>query len=174
MITGAPRPGRYLWNLVQGGIPMSLSLSLSQGFSQVPRVLGAAAGAALLLFCAAPSAGATTEPFETVTIDPTGHVAQDGALTLSGTYRCLGGNGPVLVSSSLQQGDSGVRKGVGGTSAVCDGADHTWTNTDMADPGRFQPGRARVEATLTELSGGGLPLPRFHAVRQQDITLVEG
>ncbi|MFF6783907.1 DUF6299 family protein [Streptomyces sp. NPDC012510] len=149
-------------------------MSWSRALSQVPRVLGAAAGAALLLFSTAPSAGATIEPFETVTIDPTGYVAPDGALTLSGTYRCLGGNGPVFVSSSLQQGDSRVRKGVGGTSAVCDGADHTWTNTDKADPGRFLPGRARVEATLMELSGGGLPLSRFHAVKQQDITLVEG
>nr|WP_307835301.1 DUF6299 family protein [Streptomyces adelaidensis] len=30
-----------------------------------------------------------------------------------------------------------------------------------------------MEATVTELSGSGLPLPRFHAVRQQVITLVE-
>ncbi|WEH14761.1 DUF6299 family protein [Streptomyces sp. VNUA24] len=143
-------------------------------FSQVPRVLGAAAGAAALLFAAAASAGAVHDPAETVTVDPTGHVAPDGTLTLSGTYRCLAGSGPVFVSSSLQQGDSRVRKGVGGSSAVCDGAEHTWTNTDRAEPGRYVPGPARVEATVTELSGGGLPLPRFHAVRQQDITLVEG
>lgn len=141
--------------------------------SGIARALGAAAGAALLL-AAAPAADATTEPLETVTIDPTGHVAPDGTLTLSGTYRCLGGNGPVFVSSSLQQGDSPVRKGVGGTVAICDGADHTWTNTDKTDPARYRPGPARVEATLMELSGGGLPLPRFHAVRQQDITLVKG
>ncbi|WP_371576185.1 DUF6299 family protein [Streptomyces sp. NBC_01314] len=149
-------------------------MPLSQTFSQVPRVLGAAAGAALLLFSAAPSAGATSEPSETLTIDPTGYVAPDGTLTLSGTYRCLGSNGPVFVSSLLQQGDSRVRQGVGGSTAVCDGADHTWTNTQRAEPGRYVPGPARVEATVTELSGSGLPLPRFHAVRQQDITLVEG
>ncbi|MFE7842326.1 DUF6299 family protein [Streptomyces sp. NPDC057474] len=152
-------------------------MPLPQAFSQFPfpRVRGAAAaGAALLLFSAAPSAGATIEPFETVTVDPTGYVASDGTLTLSGTYRCLGGNGPVFVSSSLQQGRNGVRKGVGGTSAVCDGADHTWTNTDKAEPGRYLPGPARAEATITELSGRDLPLPGFHAVRQQDITLVEG
>ncbi|WP_060906191.1 DUF6299 family protein [Streptomyces scabiei] len=149
-------------------------MPLSQAFSQVPRVLGAAAGAALLLFSAAPPAGATIEASETLTIDPIGSVAPDGTVTLSGTYRCLGANGPVFVSSSLQQGDSRVRKGVGGSSAVCDGAEHTWTNTDRAEPGRYVPGPARVEATVTELSGGGLPLPRFHAVRQQDITLVEG
>ncbi|MBE4734314.1 MULTISPECIES: DUF6299 family protein [Streptomyces] len=146
----------------------------SPALARVPRLLGAAVGAALLALAAAPSAGATIEPFETVTVDPTGLVAPDGTLTLSGTYRCLGGNGPVFVSSSLQQGESKVRKGVGGTSAVCDGAEHPWTNTDKADPGRYRPGPARVEATVTELSGGGLPLPRFHAVRQQDITLVEG
>ncbi|UUU30308.1 DUF6299 family protein [Streptomyces sp. CA-210063] len=142
--------------------------------SRVPRIAGAAVGAALLLFSAAPSAGATSGSFETVTIDPTGYVAPDGTLRLSGTYRCLGGDGPVFVSSSLAQGDSRVRRGVGGTSAVCDGADHTWTNTDKAEPGRYRPGPARVEATVTELSGSGLPLPRFHAVKQQDITLVEG
>ncbi|WP_200304686.1 DUF6299 family protein [Streptomyces adelaidensis] len=80
--------------------------------SRVPQAVGAAVGAALLLFCATPSAGATTEPFETVTIDSTGHVAPDGALSLSGTYRCLGGNGPTFVSSSLSRGDSRVREGV--------------------------------------------------------------
>ncbi|MFF9773636.1 DUF6299 family protein [Streptomyces sp. NPDC013978] len=149
-------------------------MPMSPVLARVPRLLGAAGGAALLPLAAAPSAGATIEPSETVTIDPTGLVAPDGTLTLSGTYRCLGGNGPVFVSSSLQQGESQVRKGVGGTSAVCDGADHAWTNTDKADPGRYRPGPARVEATVMELSGSGLPLPRFHAVRHQDITLVEG
>ncbi|ULR54054.1 DUF6299 family protein [Streptomyces deccanensis] len=149
-------------------------MPVSSLLARVPRLLGAAGGAALLLLAAAPSAGATIEPSETVTIDPTGLVAPDGTLTLSGTYRCLGGNGPVFVSSSLQQGESQVRKGVGGTSAVCDGADHAWTNSDKADPGRYRPGPARVEATVMELSGSGLPLPRFHAVRHQDITLVEG
>ncbi|MCL6731277.1 DUF6299 family protein [Streptomyces neyagawaensis] len=142
--------------------------------SRVRRVLGTAVGAPLLLCAAAPPADATAEPFETVTVDATGKVAPDGTLTLSGTYRCLGGSGPVFVSSSLQQGDSPVREGVGGAVANCDGADHTWTNTDKAAPGRFRPGPARVEATVMGLSGGGLPLPRFHAVTQQDITLVEG
>ncbi|MGW0707319.1 DUF6299 family protein [Streptomyces sp. NPDC002643] len=141
-------------------------------FSRVPRLIAAAAGAALLLLAAAPSAGAATEPFETVTVDAIGYVASDGTVRLSGTYRCLGGSGPVFVSSSLQQGDDPVRKGVGGTVARCDGAEHSWTNTGKADPGRFRAGPARVEATVMELSGGGLPLPRFHAARQQVITLV--
>ncbi|GGX71863.1 DUF6299 family protein [Streptomyces fructofermentans] len=141
------------------------------------QVIAAAAGAALLL-AAAPSVSALStvprlyEPSETVTVDATGRVAPDGTITLSGTYRCVGGTGPVFVSSSLGQGDSEVRKGVGGTSAVCDGAEHRWTNTDRAEPGRFEPGPARVEATLMELRpSGGLPFPYFHAKQQREITL---
>ena len=151
------------------------------------QVMGAAAGAALLLL-AAPSAHAVTAPpepseqsapLESVTVDPTGHLAADGTVTLSGTYRCTGGTGPVFVSSSLSQGKSGVQKntvreGIGGTGAVCDGAEHRWTNTDRTDPGRFEPGAARVEATVMELrSAGILLLPYFHASQRQDITLVE-
>ncbi|MFC8664928.1 DUF6299 family protein [Streptomyces sp. NPDC057199] len=147
------------------------------------QVMGTAAGAALLLLTA-PSSGHAVAPslepsqlsgpFETVTVDPTGRVAADGTVTLSGTYRCTGSRGPVFVSSSLGQGEGKSRKGVGGTSAVCDGAEHRWTNTDRTEPGRFKPGAARVEATVMELrSGGGLPLPYFHARQQQDVTLVD-
>ncbi|MEV0933875.1 DUF6299 family protein [Streptomyces phaeochromogenes] len=146
------------------------------------QVMGTAAGAALLLLAAPSSAHALagplelsgrSGPFETVTVDPTGRLAADGTVTLSGTYRCTGGTGPVFVSSSLGQGEGRSRKGVGGTSAVCDGAEHRWTNTDRTEPGRFRPGAARVEATVMELRSGGLPLPYFHARQQQDITLVD-
>ncbi|MFS8203432.1 DUF6299 family protein [Streptomyces sp. CWNU-52B] len=140
------------------------------------QVMGTATGVALLLL-AAPSAEALSQParsagpFETVTVDPTARLAADGTVTLSGTYRCTGSNGPVFVSSSLSQGESRSRKGVGGTSAVCDGAQHRWTNTDRTEPGRFRRGAAKVEATLMELRSGGLPLPYFHATRKQDVTL---
>ncbi|MEU9783856.1 DUF6299 family protein [Streptomyces phaeochromogenes] len=146
------------------------------------QVMGTAAGAALLLLAAPSSAHALagplglsgrSGPFETVTVDPTGRLAADGTVTLSGTYRCTGGTGPVFVSSSLGQGEGRSRKGVGGTRAVCDGAEHRWTNTDRTEPGRFKPGAARVEATVMELRSGGLPLPYFHARQQQDITLVD-
>ncbi|WP_413759337.1 DUF6299 family protein [Streptomyces sp. MMBL 11-3] len=156
------------------------------------QVMGAAAASAALLLAApsatalsttapsatVPSATALSQPSapgdlaETVTVDPIGRLASDGTVTLSGTYRCTGGSGPVFVSSSLSQGDTGVRKGVGGTTAVCDGAEHEWTNTDRTDPGRFQPGAAKVEATVMELRSGGLPLPMFHAAREQAVTLV--
>lgn len=141
------------------------------------QVMGTAAAAALLLLTA-PSAGALSRPAEpaglseTVTVDPTARLTADGTVTLSGTYRCTGGRGPVFVSSSLSQ--VGVTSGtdVGGTTAVCDGAEHRWTNTDRTEPGRFEPGAAKVEATLLELRSDGLPLPLFHAAREQDVTLV--
>lgn len=144
------------------------------------QVIGAATGAAFLLLAApaavAVSVGALSASSETVTVDSTGHLASDGTVTLSGTYRCLSGTGPVLVSSSVSQGDPRIRYGIGGTAAVCDGAEHRWTNSEKRTSDTLEPGAAHVEATLMELSPAlaGLPLPMFHAVQQQDITLMEG
>ncbi|MEU6316621.1 DUF6299 family protein [Streptomyces sp. NPDC047009] len=126
---------------------------------------------AVLLLSAAPAAGALSGRHDEVTVDRTGHLFADGTVTLSGTYRCLRGSGPVFVSSSLSQGDRRVSHGVGGTLAHCDGAKHRWTNSETLR-GAYTPGRAHVEATLTELSATDLPLPRFHAVREQGIRLV--
>jgi hypothetical protein len=137
-------------------------------------VLGTAAGAALLLLAAAPAATATVDPYETVTVDPTGSIAPDGTVTLSGTYRCLGNSGATFVSSSVSQNDPSVRHGIGGTRAVCDGVEHSWENSGKPSSDPITPGTAQVEATVMELSsGGGLPLPRFHAVQRQDITLTQ-
>ncbi|MEU3981139.1 DUF6299 family protein [Streptomyces sp. NPDC026672] len=115
----------------------------------------------------------TAVPGESVTVDPTGRVAADGTLTLSGTYRCVGGTGPVFVSSSVGQGDTSVRYGIGGTHAVCDGAAHMWRNTGQVPPDALAPGAARVEATVMELRfQGWLPLPVFHVSGQRDVTLI--
>ena len=139
----------------------------------VRTALAATAGAALFLL-AAPALPAHADPYETVTVDPVGRIAADGTVTLSGTYRCTGNTGPVFVSSSVGQGSSSVRQGIGGTRAVCDGVEHVWANTGKPTPGSLEPGEARVEATIMELSPqGGLPLPRFHALGQQDITLTK-
>ena len=136
--------------------------------------LGTAAGAALLLLAVAPAATASADPYETVTVDPTGRIAPDGTVTLSGTYRCLGSTGPVFVSSSVGQSDPQIRHGIGGTQAVCDGVEHSWENSGKTSPDALTPGTAQVEATVMELAPqGGLPLPRFHAVQRQDITLTE-
>ncbi|MGK3938715.1 DUF6299 family protein [Streptomyces caeruleatus] len=136
--------------------------------------LVALAGAALLLLTA-PAPPASADSYETVTVDPVGRVAGNGTVTLSGTYRCTGGTGPVFVSSSVTGRSSSVRHGIGGTRAVCDGVEHSWSNTGKPTSETLEPGAAHVEATLMELSlQGGLPLPRFHAVGQRDITLTQG
>jgi hypothetical protein len=140
--------------------------------------LATAAGAALLLL-AAPVATAAPHDArlvaESVTVDPTGRIAADGSITLSGTYRCTGGTGPVFVSSTVSQSDPSVRYGVGGTRAVCDGLEHRWVNTGTPDTVVLKPGAAHVEATLMELRPMGIvPLPSFHARQGQDVTLTAG
>ncbi|MBQ0884711.1 hypothetical protein KBZ94_07135 [Streptomyces sp. RM72] len=140
--------------------------------------LATAAGAALLLL-AAPVATAAPHDArlvaESVTVDPTGRIAADGSITLSGTYRCTGGTGPVFVSSTVSQSDPSVRYGVGGTRAVCDGLEHRWVNTGTPDTVVLKPGAAHVEATLMELRPMGIvPLPSFHARQGQDVTLAAG
>jgi hypothetical protein len=136
--------------------------------------LGAAAGAALLLL-AVPAGPATADAFESVTVDPIGRITADGTVTLSGTYRCLGSTGPVFVSSSVAQSGPSTRYGIGGTRAVCDGVEHRWENSGRPSSDALRPGTAQVEATVMELdSSGGLPLPRFHAAQQQQITLTQG
>ncbi|MGK9461774.1 MULTISPECIES: DUF6299 family protein [unclassified Streptomyces] len=140
--------------------------------------LATAAGAALFLL-AAPAATAAPHDArhvtESVTVDPTGRIAADGTVTLSGTYRCTAGTGPVYVSSTVSQSDPSVRYGVGGTRAVCDGLEHRWVNTGTPDSVALRPGAAHVEATLMELRPMGIvPLPSFHARHGQDVTLVQG
>jgi hypothetical protein len=135
-------------------------------------VIATALGAAALL-CAAVGP-ACADPSEVITVDPVGRIAPDGTVTLSGSYRCTGGTGPVLVSSSLSQGDSRLRQGIGGGVAQCDGAEHRWQNSGKVSAQAPRSGAARVEATLTELRPSGiLLLPAFHAVTDQDVTLAQ-
>ncbi|GAA2306847.1 hypothetical protein GCM10010234_57990 [Streptomyces hawaiiensis] len=138
-------------------------------------LLGASAGAALLLLTgagAAPATASALAPTASVTVDAVGRITADGTVTLSGTYRCAGSSGPVFVSSSVSQGTSTTRYGIGGTRAVCDGAEHRWVNTGQVRSGALAAGAAHVQATVMELrSFGILPLPVFHAVKDQDVTL---
>ncbi|MFB7933259.1 MULTISPECIES: DUF6299 family protein [Streptomyces] len=145
---------------------------------RVRPLLGATAGAALLLLTgatAAPATASAAAPYEAVTVDAVGRITADGTVTLSGTYRCRSAVGPVFVSSSVSQGASTTRYGIGGTRAVCDGVKHRWVNTGRPKPGALAPGAAHVQATLMELrTFSGLPLPSFHAVHGRDITLSRG
>ncbi|MFE9923146.1 DUF6299 family protein [Streptomyces sp. NPDC005774] len=159
---------------------MSVSVSTSAPVpgSARPVLVRAAACAALLLAAAvaAPPAAAAPAPVhETVTVDSGGLIADDGTVTLSGTYRCLDASGPVLVGSSVHQGTAHTWYGVGGTLAVCDGETHEWENTGRVPSEALEAGTADVEATLIELrSVDGLLLPVFHAVQQQEVTLARG
>ncbi|MFF8725851.1 DUF6299 family protein [Streptomyces sp. NPDC015171] len=135
-------------------------------------VLASALGAAALLCAAAGPAAAA--PAETITVDHTGKITSEGTVTLSGTYRCTPGTGPVLISSSVGQGKSGVKAGIGGSVAQCDGAEHRWEHSGKASPEPLKAGKAQVQATLTELRPSGIVLlPAFHAVTDQDITLTK-
>ncbi|MGW2490284.1 DUF6299 family protein [Streptomyces sp. NPDC001606] len=134
--------------------------------------LASALGAAALLCAAVGPAAADTG--ETITVDPTGRIAADGTVTLSGSYRCLPGTSVVFVSSSVSQGDSRVKHGVGGSTAQCDGAEHRWENSGKVTSEALKAGAAHVQATLMELRPSGIVvLPAFHAVQDQDITLTQ-
>ncbi|MGW7425408.1 DUF6299 family protein [Streptomyces sp. NPDC054813] len=138
-------------------------------------VLAAGLGSAALLCAAVAPATAAPAPAESVTVDHTGRLADDGTVTLSGTYTCTDASGPVFVSSSVSQESPNYRHGVGGTRAVCDGHKHHWENTGKVTSEKLKRGAAHVEATIMELRPqGGLPLPSFHAVQQQDVTLGKG
>ncbi|MEU2505570.1 DUF6299 family protein [Streptomyces sp. NPDC007863] len=147
------------------------------------RVRLALAAAALLAAAAAPLAhaggadGPAADPAarlaDFLTVDPAGLLGADGTVTLSGTYRCLDDSaGPVFVSSTLRQQDRSA--GIGGTRAVCDGLLRTWTNTAVVKDPAYQPGEARVEGTLTQLTPTGdlgLPTPGFLAREESRVTL---
>lgn len=154
--------------------PFRTTLREFTSMSVSPVLRPALAAVALLVTAAAPTAVASHAPYESVTVDPVARVAEDGTVTLSGTYRCHSGTGPVFVSSSIAQGADNPRHGIGGTRAVCDGAEHRWENSGK--PSRaLKPGAAEVEATVMELRPqGGLPLPYFHARSVEGVTVARG
>ncbi|MER5767290.1 DUF6299 family protein [Streptomyces sp. NPDC001985] len=129
--------------------------------------------AALITGLTPGSAGAQFAP-DTITITPQGRIAQDGTLTLSGTYRCSSlRSGPVLIGSNAVQGSA--RAEIDGALATCDDRTHTWRET--TDPsGAFTPGSARGEAVLIELdsSNGFVPLPVILNTARSEITLSRG
>ncbi|MFB7371044.1 DUF6299 family protein [Streptomyces sp. NPDC056222] len=131
----------------------------------------ALAAGILLVAAAAPAAHAG--PGDELSVAGHGTVADDGTVTVSGTYRCLDdSSGPVFVSSTLVQ--EGRSAGIGGTRAVCDGLEHTWSNTAVVKEPGYRAGDARVKATLMQLTATGplgVPLPGFLAVKDSDVTL---
>ncbi|MFC1402080.1 MULTISPECIES: DUF6299 family protein [Streptacidiphilus] len=138
-------------------------------------MLATAVVAAALAAVAAPMASTARadQSAGSVSANPTGTVAKDGTVTLSGTYRCSApaDGGPVFVSSSVQTGS--VQHSIGGTAATCDGLDHTWVNQGQSGDGTtLTPGPGQVQATLMHLdSSGGLPLPDIIAADRHQVDL---
>ncbi|MEV5982649.1 DUF6299 family protein [Streptomyces sp. NPDC052114] len=134
----------------------------------------AVAALLLTLAGAAVPAAAHGAPADGLTVNGAGTVADDGTVTLSGTYRCLpdGTPGPVFVSSTLAQGDR--TNGIGGTAAVCDGRVHEWTNSSRLKEDAYEPGEAAVRAHLMKLSTkSGLPMPQPLAHEEARVELSE-
>lgn len=135
--------------------------------------LVAACVAAALATGLSPTSAAAQSGLDSVTINSTGQVTEDGTITLSGTYRCSTNRpGPVFIGSKVTQGDA--RADVGGTLATCDGRNHTWRNSGQTDA-EFVAAAARGEATLLQLdfSGGLIPFPRVLGTDQRDLKLQE-
>ncbi|MEU7074478.1 DUF6299 family protein [Streptomyces narbonensis] len=137
------------------------------------RVRTALAAGALLAAAVAVAPLAHARGADGLSVHGYGTVAEDSTVTLSGTYRCTDDSaGPVFVSSTLRQGNRSA--GIGGTRAVCDGHLHEWVNTSVVKDPAYQPGAARVEATLVQLTAGGelgLPTPGFLAREESDVEL---
>ncbi|MCT4357346.1 DUF6299 family protein [Streptomyces sp. Je 1-79] len=125
------------------------------------------------LLAAAAAGAAHAGPADGLSVDAYGTVATDGTVTLSGTYRCLDDSaGPVLVSSTLVQGDRST--GIGGTRAVCDGRVRDWSHSAVVKEPAYRAGAAHVEATLMQLTPDGplgTPMPGFLATRAAAVTL---
>ncbi|MGW0365250.1 DUF6299 family protein [Streptomyces sp. NPDC002990] len=144
------------------------------------RALTAAALSALALtavFNAPASAGAFGNE---ISVQKEAHISKDGAVTLSGTYRCHSTSpvGAVHIAAGLRQGST--RLGISGETAVCDGQYHEWSSTASL---RYTPGitagRAVAEVQLTETrrQGAGIvpvSLSVVHlAEHSQEIELID-
>lgn len=109
-----------------------------------------------------------------VTVDPTGTLAADGTVTLSGTYVCSPstGYGTVVNTALLTDNES---SSIGSSlPATCDGAKHTWTNHGRPVQS-VQAGPARVDASLVHVdwqSASLIPRVDQMADQPQTITLV--
>ncbi|MFI1359063.1 DUF6299 family protein [Streptomyces sp. NPDC020898] len=157
---------------------MSLSFtSPFSPFSSLPsfsRAAAVAAGAVLLTVSqAATAAHAADEGFDQVTVE-SGTITHDGALTLSGSYRCLStGSDSVRVAASIERGEN-VWYGMDSIPASCDGSWHQWTSTKGTEPGTYRPGPVRVKTSLVEFRRSGfIPLPTVHAEQVQEVVLTE-
>ncbi|MEU9232103.1 DUF6299 family protein [Streptomyces subrutilus] len=111
-----------------------------------------------------------------ISVQPYGHVSEDGTVTLSGTYHCESPSperAKLQIAAAVVQ--DGTRLAFGGGEAKCDGQEHAWQATgSLRFTPAVHPGPARAEAQLNEIHFSGL-MPRSIdtvAEDRQEITLV--
>ncbi|GAA3059473.1 DUF6299 family protein [Streptomyces olivoverticillatus] len=139
------------------------------------RLAATASTVGLVPLLPAPMAAlAAPPPANSVGVDRSGWVDAEGAVTLSGSYRCSAPAKPgsVFVGSNIRQGLQS--SGVGGSTAVCDGKAHRWRNTGHANQTPRGPGGVQADASLLwlERNRQGIPVPHVLATTERDITLV--
>ncbi|MFG2993429.1 DUF6299 family protein [Streptomyces sp. NPDC048257] len=129
-----------------------------------------AALAATTLFTA--PAGATVFD-QGISVHHDAYVAQDGAVTLSGTYHCEKASpvGAMQIKATVAQ-EGGGQLSIGAEQIVCDGQERRWV---AHAPGAFanvHPGHAVVTAELQEVRLSGL-MPRSVTTVAKDTQDVE-
>ncbi|WP_035802963.1 DUF6299 family protein [Kitasatospora mediocidica] len=129
---------------------------------------------ALAVSVAGPAFGATGGG-NAVTVAPTGVIAADGTVTLSGTYHCSPSMAHgTVIDTSLTTGS--VTSNIGnGVPTVCDGLEHNWAASGRPYQAAV-PGPAQVRASMVHLSPGSSIIPNisFLADQPQMVTLANG
>ncbi|MFD3695680.1 DUF6299 family protein [Streptomyces sp. NPDC058646] len=104
-----------------------------------------------------------------ISVQPYGHISEDGTVTLSGTYHCTAPSpmgAKLQIAASLTQ--EHTRLAFSGGEADCDGEEHAWEATGSL---RYTPGihagAALAEAQLNEIHFSGL-MPRSVDTVAQD------
>lgn len=96
-----------------------------------------------------------------ISVRPEAHIAEDGTITLSGTYSCQAASpmGAVQVKVTVVQ--DGTHLGLGAGDARCDGQEHDWEaqGTLRLTPA-IHEGAALAQAELQEIHFGGGLMPR--------------
>lgn len=133
-------------------------------------VVTAVIGLAAATGTAATAATTPAVPSDAVSVTG-GTLADDGTVTLTGSYRCVEHPGKVvLIGSNVIQ--NGHPESIGGFKAQCDGTARTWTNTGRPmTAGRgsgplLRTGPATVKATMLTMGPNGMPLPQTIATAE--------
>uniref|UniRef100_A0AAU2JNM7 DUF6299 family protein n=1 Tax=Streptomyces sp. NBC_00049 TaxID=2903617 RepID=A0AAU2JNM7_9ACTN len=120
--------------------------------------------AATTLFTA--PAGATVFN-QAISVHHDAHIAQDGGVILSGTYRCEQASpmGAMQIKATVEQ--DGTRLSIGAEQTVCDGTERRWVAHAPGLYAHVHPGDATVTAELQEVRLSGL-MPRSVTTVAQD------